>query len=57
MDKGYPLARKEGPVAEIYLAQKGEVKSRLTVARAAGCGLNSDDHEELRDAETGGYLD
>jgi hypothetical protein len=33
MDRGYPLARKEGPVAEIYLAQKAEVKNRLTVTR------------------------
>jgi hypothetical protein len=39
MDRGTPLARKEGPVAEIYLAQKAEVKSGLTVTRSNSRGF------------------
>jgi hypothetical protein len=35
MDRGYPLARKGGPVTEIYRAQKAEVTNWLTVAVAA----------------------
>jgi hypothetical protein len=34
MDRGYPLARKEGPVVEIYRAKKGQVNDWLTVTRS-----------------------